>query len=414
MGGNKRYNGYEAYQYLEPDVDFERIEYRKAIIEDWAWEFPLSKLEEESYQSLIEDNIVVDLHEHPVLYPKDLSRHYNNQGRERLAYEALSNSGIDCVFDNMMDGGCAITSLHGNHWTDVIQNLGMRLCDIAQQDFVLHCKTVKDIERAYKTGKLAWVAVIETLNCIENEVDRIDVLQGLGIRQAGITYSESNMLGSGLKERGDSGLTDFGYDCVIRMNKVGMLIDVSHCGDKTALDTIKASDDPIIISHCGSREITPTTRMLPDDVLQTCAEKGGVLGIEMAGAIVRTKEHPVASLEAYMDQIEYCIDLLGIDHVGFGPDTLYGDHIELYRSGAEKNKRRGLGHIKRPDKEGDEYLGISMNLDEIPDYVKGMENPNESIKNPVRWMIKNGYSDEEISKVMGGNALRVLKEVWPS
>ena len=69
---------------------------------------------------------------------------------------------------------------------------------------------------------------------------------------------------------------------------------------------------------------------------------------------------------------------------------------------------------QRPEEEGDEFLGISMNLDKLPDYVKGMENPNESIQNPIRWMIKNGYSDGEISKVMGGNAIRVLEQVWPN
>ena len=178
-----------------------------------------------------------------------------------------------------------------------------------------------------------------------------------------------------------------------------MLIDVSHCGDKTALDTIQSSKKPIIISHCGSRTPTPTTRMLPDDVLQECAEGGGVLGVEMAGAIISTEKNPVASLEAYMEQIEYCIEALGIDHVGFGPDTLYGDHIGLYQAGAVKNKSLGMGYVQRPDEEGDEFLGISMNLDALPEYVKGMENPNESIQNPIRWMIKNGYSDDEISKI---------------
>jgi membrane dipeptidase len=412
MGRKKKYSGYQPYQYLEPDIDYKIIKYRKAIKEEWKYTVPLSKEEEDRFESIFNENIVVNLHEHPVLFPEDLSIEQPNEGREPLAYKALSMSGLDCVFDNMMNGGCAITSKHGNHWTDVIQNLGMRLCDIDHQDFVIHCKSGKDIEYAFQTGKLAWVAVIETLNCIENEVDRIDVLYGLGIRSAGITYSESNMLGSGLKERFDGGLTDQGYDAVVRMNKVGMLIDVSHCGDRTALDTIELSKDPIVISHCGSRTITPTSRMLPDEVLKACAEKNGILGVEMAGAIVRTEKNPVSNLEAYMEQIEYCIDTLGIDHVGCGPDTLYGDHIELYRSGAAKNKIRGMGHVKRPSEGGDQYLGISMDLDSLPKYVKGMENPTESMQNVGRWMIKHGYSDTEISKVLGGNALRLLKEVW--
>ena len=412
MGGKKKYSGYKPYSFLEPEKDYEVIEYREPIVKEWAYKYPLSQNEETRFSEFMEKNIIVDLHEHPVLSAKNLMQDHNNQGREWLAYDALAISGIDCVFDNQMDGGCAITSKHGNHWTDVIQNLGMRLVDIRHQDFAIHCQGVEDIYDAFNNHKLAWVAVIETLNCLENEVDRIDVLYGLGIRQAGMTYSESNMLGSGLKEKGDSGLTDFGYDCVARMNKVGMLIDVSHCGDKTALDTIKESDEPIIISHCGSRTLTPTPRMLPDDIIHELAKRGGVFGVEMAGAVVTTKKHPVASLEAYCEQLEYCVKTFGIDYVGCGPDTLYGDHIQLYKTGAIKNKIKGMGHSKRKGAPEHEFLGMAMNLESFPPYVKGMENPTEAIPNVLRWMIKNGYSDKEIAKVAGLNAIRVLKQVW--
>lgn len=412
MGGNKKYSGYKAYSYLEPEKDYEKIEYREPLVKEWVYTYPLSKEEEIRFKEFMDKNVVIDLHEHPVLSPKNMAQDYNNQGREVLAYDALAISGIDAVFDNMMDGGCAITSKHGNHWTDVVQNLGMRLCDLRQQGFAIHCRGVDDIYDAFKNGKLAWIGVIETLNCIENEVDRIDVLYGLGVRQAGITYSESNMLGSGLKEKGDSGLTDFGYDCVARMNKVGMLIDVSHCGDKTALDTIQMSSKPIIISHCGSRTLTPTVRMLPDDVIHELAKRDGVFGVEMAGAVVTTKKHPVASLESYMEQTEYCIKTFGIDHVGWGPDTMYGDHIQLYKIGAKKNNTKGMGHSKKPGAPQHEFLGMAMNLDALPEYVKGMENPTESIPNAIRWMINHGYSDSEIAKVAGLNALRVLKQVW--
>ena len=412
MGGKKNYSGYKPYSYLEPGKDYEVIEQSDPFVKEWSYMYPLSKAEEERYEEFMEKNIIVDLHEHPTLHAKNQMESRNNQGRESMAYEALATSHLDCVFDNQMDGGCNITSMHGNHWADNIQNLGMRLCDIAQQDFVIHCKTVDDIYEAYKTGKLAWVAVLESLNSVANEVDRIDVLYGLGIRQAGITYSESNFLGSGLKERGDSGLTDFGYDCVARMNKVGLLIDVSHCGDKTALDAVNDSSEPVIISHCGSRTLTPTPRMLPDNVIHAMAEKGGVFGVEMAGAVLNTINHPVASLDSYMEQVEYCVKTFGIDHVGFGPDTLYGDHIGLYKTGARKNKTLGKGHSKRPDAPEDEFLGMAMDLDAFPDYVKGMENPNEAIPNAIRWLINHGYSDGEIAKLAGLNAIRVLKKVW--
>ena len=156
-------------------------------------------------------------------------------GREMTAYEALAYSNIDCVFDNQLDGVNIISSPGGWKWIDIIHDLGMRLCDLAHQDFLIQCKTVDDIFAAKKAGKIAWVPCIEGAAPIENEVDRIDILYGLGVRQLGVTYSESNALGNGMKEDHDGGLTMFGKQCVERMNKVGMLIDVSHCGQQTAM-----------------------------------------------------------------------------------------------------------------------------------------------------------------------------------
>ena len=108
-----------------------------------------------------------------------------------------------------------------------------------------------------------------------------------------------------------------------------------------------------------------------------------------------------------MEHLEYCINLVGIDTIGCGPDTLYGDHVGIYRVGEEEFKTAGLGHYSRPGKIGDGLV-----VETLPDYVKGMENPTECLQNITRWMVKHGYSDEEIAKVIGGNALRLLKQVW--
>ena len=108
--------------------------------------------------------------------------------------------------------------------------------------------------------------------------------------------------------------------------------------------------------------------------------------------MIRTLKHPIANLESYMEHIEYGIELIGIDHVGCGPDTMYGDHIGLYRRLALYSKLGGFGHTNRSKSE-DEVLGISIDLRTIPEYVKGLENPTESSKNIVRNPVKLGYSD---------------------
>ncbi|MFX1423650.1 MAG: dipeptidase [Promethearchaeota archaeon] len=406
MGRNKKYNGYKAFQYLCPDTDYKSFKLRKAIKEEWAYKVPVSKSEEERVDEILENNIVIDLHEHPVIMPEDSRQSIEmwKEGREFTAYEALAHSSLDAVFDNLMNGSSLITSKHGWKWTDTIHDLGQRLCDIAHQDFVIHCKKVEDIITAHKTGKIAWIAVLESASCVENEVDRIDILYGLGIRSIGLNYSESNMLGTGLNELRDGGLTDFGYDCIIRMNKVKMLIDVSHVSDQTALDTIESSTKPIVVSHAGARTLLPIRRLFPDEVLQALGEKNGIIGIEAAPGYTATTEHPIPSINTYMDHLEYCIELMGIDHVGCGPDTLYGDHVGYYHLVEDEYKSAGLGHYSR-------HTG-DLNVNLLPDYVQGMENPTECMTNITRWLVKHGYSDQEIAKIIGGNALRLLKQVW--
>lgn len=418
MGRNKKYSGYKAFQFLEPGIDYREFKLRAEMVPEWTEWVPLSKGEEDRFEEIMEKNIVISLHEHPSTRPEDISlrEEFTREGREPLAYEALSKSGLDCVFDNMMDGSNFINTKHGWDWMSTVHDLGMKLCDIAKQGFVVHCRKVEDILEAHRTGKLAWVGVIESSSCIENEVDRLDVLYGLGVRSMGVNYSESNMLGTGLKEIRDGGLTDFGYDAVVRMNKLGMLVDVSHVSDQTAMDTIALSKRPIVISHSGVRALTPTTRMFPDEVIQALAERGGVMGIEAAPNLTVTEKHPLHSIESYMEHIEYCIDLVGIDYVGCGPDTSYADHVGMYLHNLENSKKMGLGHYSRPDRKAspNQYLGIDMNIEALKrlKYVRGMENPTECLQNVARWMVKHGYSDKEIAKIIGGNALRLLRGVW--
>jgi membrane dipeptidase len=407
MGGKKKYDGYKAFDYLEPGFDykeFKLVEHPRIT----PFYVPLSKSEEDRYQGLVEGSTLVDLHEHPVLWPDDMIdvSELHRLGRQFTAYAALSTSHLDCVFENMMDGMAYVTSYSGWKWMDVLHDIGIRLSDLAHQNTVTHCRTVQDIRDARAQGKIAMVFCLESATPIENELDRIDVLYGLGIRSMGICYSESNLLGGGMGEAyKDSGLTDFGYDAVKRMNKLRMLIDVGHTNDRTALETIEASDYPIYDSHSGPAAIAQG-HTKGDEVLQALSENDGVLGVGGAGQGLRTVKHPVGSIESYMECIEYCIDLMGIDHVGCGPDTLYGAHQELYKVWFPRRQ----GHFKREGREPVKPYPVPDGVVD-PGYVLGLENPNEYV-NVMRWMIKHGYSDAEIQKIVGGNAVRLLEKVW--
>jgi len=408
MSKRKVYDGYRAYGYLEPGFDYKEFRLCKGFGRIIPYYVPLSKSEEDRFNGFIEKNVIVDLHEHPVLWPEVMREAMELQslGRNFTAYEALSKSFLDCVFDHLMDGAAYITSYSGWKWTDVVHDIGMRLCDLNHQKMVIHCKTIEDIGIAAEKGKVALVLCLESATPIENELDRIDVLYGLGVRSMGICYSESNMLGGGMGETFvDFGLSDFGYDAIKRMNKVGMLVDVGHTNDRTAIETIEASDRPIYDSHSGPDAIAQG-HTKGDEVLHALAERGGLLGVGGAGRGLRTKKHPIGSIDSYMECVEYCIDLMGIDHVGCGPDTLYGDHQGFYKYWFT----RRLGHHIRLGSEGEEPFPV-LEGEVDPGYVRGLENPNEVV-NVARWMIKNGYSDGEIAKIMSLNAMCLLEKVW--
>lgn len=395
----KKYSGYESYRYLGADSDFPIA--RLASQENRVAPYDVSLTTDElaRLEKIYDENVIVSLHEHPVVFPEEIERSldYNREGRQATGYRGLSKSGLDCLFDNLMNGMACVTSKMGWKWADVIHDLGMRLADIAHQDYAIHATRLNDIHSAAENGQLAIVMALEAATPIENEIDRLDILYGLGVRQAGIVYNEANALGCGLKERNDSGLSHFGRNAVRRMNALGMAIDVSHAGDQTSMDTIRHSTKPVLITHAGARSVWPTQRMKPDDVIRECVERGGLIGIEAAPHTTLSRDHPRHSLESVMDHFRYCVDLVGIEGVAFGPDTLYGDHVGLHR-------------VFEPQMVMSEITsGPSF---ERVEYVAGLENPTEGFRNITAWLIKHGYSDDEISAVQGGNVLRALERIW--
>lgn len=395
----KQYDGYKSFQYLESGVDYKPFKLAKEIARVQPFEVPVTPDEAKRVDRIFDKALVISLHDHPFIVPENVSEilEYRRSGRDWTGYEGLSVSGMDVIFDNFMDGTAMITSKAGWKWTDIIHDLGMRYSDLAHQKMVYRAENVDDLFRAKKTGQIALVPALEASTAIENELDRVDILYGFGVRMMGIAYSEANTLGSGLKEKRDGGLTDFGRKVVRRMNKIGMAIDVSHSGDQTALDTIEVSEKPIFVTHIGSRELWDSPRMKPDSIFRACAAKGGVIGIEAAPHTTLTKKHIEHSIESFMEHFEHIANIVGIDHMAFGPDTLFGDHVGLHHFFA--------GELSLSSAQGETAFK------EVP-YVKGIENPAEAFPNIVRWLVHRGYSDEDISKVLGENIIRVLKQVW--
>ena len=394
-----RFAGYRSFSYLEPGVDYVPFELAKEVGRVPSRRVEVSSSEEDRALRLLDQQTVVSLHDHVTVAPQNVAQmpEYRRQGREWTGYEGLAASGLDCVFDALMGGTATITSRAGWKWDDVIYDLGLRLSDIAHQDFLVRAGTLEEIRRAKGAGRLAFVPCLESAAPIENELDRLDILYGLGIRSVGIAYSEANALGAGLREERDGGLTEFGRLAVRRMNRLGIAIELSHAGDQTSMDTIAYSEHPVFITHAGARALWNTKRMKPDQVLQACAQRGGVIGISAAAHTTLTERNPLHSIESVMEHFEYIANLVGVEHVAFGPDTFFGDHVGLHRFFARQfSLAASRGGLKFQEVE----------------YVDGIENPGESFPNIVRWLVHHGHSDQDIAKAVGGNVLQALDQIW--
>jgi membrane dipeptidase len=408
MGKIKKYDGYKSWDFLEPGVDFEPYEVEpqldrvKTFFKAKDWDFSLSKDQEDHVKELMDNNIAIALHEHLNVFPLSGS---HRRLRIYKAFQGLAASGIDIVFE----GGANPNGPF--HTNETINYLGMSQADYAHQNLIKVCHDYADIEEALKGEKIALILSVEHLATIGHEIDMLDLYYGLGLRQAGIVAFFSNTLGVDKSEHMDSGLSDFGYDCVKRMNKIGLMPELSHSSDQTAIETIEASDKPIIISHAGSRELFYNVRMFPDEILKQLAEKGGVIGVEIAGFAPRTKKHPDATIECMLDHIYHLMEVLGPDHVGIGADTFFGDHAEMYKTG-------GGTALKMPSAQRQHNPALPPKLNTYDlravtppahPFCEGFESPGD-FRNIVKGMIRDGYSDAEIAKVMGQNALRVIKK----
>jgi membrane dipeptidase len=207
------------------------------------------------------------------------------------------------------------------------------------------------------------------------------------VRLAGLTYTRRSALGDGQNEHSDAGLSELGREVVGRMNQVGMLIDLSHAGQRTALEAMEASEAPVIFSHNAAHRLRPTRRTRQDEELQACAARGGVVCVTAVPNSL--SDDPRQDINCVLDHYDYLVNLLGVDHVGIGTDTVVGDHVGLTRL----LMQRDAGGPPPP-----------------APYLDGLESPADGT-NIVRGLIARGYSDEQIGKLAGQNVLDLLRRV---
>ena len=252
--------------------------------------------------------------------------------------------------------------------------------------------TVSDLDRAKAERKIAVITGVQNAEHFRTAAD-VKRFYHLGQRCAQLTYNSQNLIGSGSTERVDGGISDFGVSIINAMNECGMLIDVSHSGDRTTLDAIEVSPRPIAITHSNCRALNDHPRLKTDEAIRALAKKGGVMGITGVRMFVRNAEP--TTVEHVVDHIDHVVKLVGIEHVGIGTDSdLNGyedmppDQLKMLR----ESYKASYAFREKIDTDNFDHPQKMFDLTEA--------------------LIRRGYSDENITAVLGGNFRRLLAATW--
>jgi membrane dipeptidase len=261
-------------------------------------------------------------------------------------------------------------------------------------------RTVADIHAAKTRGRTGLLYGFQDGVCFESDLDRLATFHRLGIRVIQPTYNRRNQLGDGCMEPVDGGLSARGHEAVERMNALGILVDLSHCGRVTAADAIRASKRPVAFTHTGCAALADHPRNRTDTELRAVAEQGGVAGIYVMPYLSGGRQ-PRA--EDVIRHLEHALDVAGEDHVSIGTDgglsavDLTPEYVANFAANTAKRKATG---IAAPQEYPDGYL-----------FASDLNTPRR-FERIAELLSLRGHHDARIEKVLGANLLRVFGAAW--
>jgi len=320
----------------------------------------------------------------------------------RMLYvDGLENSIYDRqVFEELQRGNitCAVVTMA--FWEDTLETMDEigRWNDWAEQnsDLILIARNTADIQRAYDTKRTAILLGTQNSSPIADRVRFVELFHNMGLRVMQLTYNNQNAIGGSCYEAEDAGLTRFGKQVISEMNRVGMLIDISHVGERTGLEAAEASSTPIAITHANASSLVPHLRNKNDGLIRAVAGRGGMIGIPSYPKICGEKYS--ANIEGWCELIRRTVDIAGIDHVGIGTDIGRNEdqkYLDWMRVGRwTRGEFFGAGSAANP--------GVTP----PPEFMRTTEGFPA-----VEQELRKHLTEEETAKIMGENWMRVYRDV---
>ncbi len=311
---------------------------------------------------------------------------------QRAAFEAAwKASGVTCIFQNAGEEGQDPLRLLKRlaRFTYVTDSMRAFVAKAANPEEILAAKA-EGRHCLYFTGN--GVPLSQTWVSGEEELGFVRLFFQLGIRMMHVTYNRRNMLGDGCGETSNAGLSDLGRAAVAEMNRQGVIVDVAHSGWKTSLEAAKASTLPMVASHTGCDALNHHIRCKPDEVIKAIVETGGLVGI------CGIPNFLGGGIAALLDHIDHVVKRFGVDHVAIGTDVAYGAPAIPGPAVPSRGSRTRFEAL----------------------WPKGSLSPRPADELTLAWtnwplftvgMVQRGYKEEDIRKILGGNMIRVARDV---
>lgn len=316
--------------------------------------------------------------------------------QKSIAIDGLIISKWDrAVFEDMKKGGLTAANCTVSVWEgfkDTVANIAeMKRLIRANDDLLTLVRSTADIKKAKQDGKTGIILGFQNAHAFEDNLGFIEAFADMGVRVVQLCYNTQNLIGTGCYER-DGGLSGYGHEVVAEMNRVGIMVDLSHVGPKTSEEAILASKKPVCYSHCLPAGLKAHPRNKSDEQLKFIADHGGFIGVTMFPPFL--KRGIEATVDDYVEAIAYVIDIVGEECVGVGTDFTQGydkPFFDLITHDKGRHRRlTDFGTIQNP--EGIRTIG------EFPNLAAAME--------------KAGWKERRIERVIGANWLRVFGDVW--
>lgn len=310
------------------------------------------------------------------------------------------------AYQQQLDGGVTATLVTvSGASTEEVDEVMLRIMPYlenvyARPDKLLMVNSPDDIRLAKSTGRVGYILHFQGMSHISHRLYWVEMFARIGVRVMSLSYNGRNQLGCGAGEPEDTGLTYFGRQVVREMNRAGVVVDLSHLGDRTAREVISVSTEPVVLTHSNPRALADHRRNTPLDVMRGVADSGGVMGISVYAPLLDREDGTFPTVETVLDHIDYAVEQLGIDHVGVGSDVA---GMEDTRWLFYQLRHRDLVPAYYFD--GD-HLGKARYHS-----VEGFQTA-AAMPQITRGLVARGYSDDDVLKLLGGNFLRVFDQVW--